>query len=103
MKRYIAGILSLIMCSLYILNTNQGVKTFTADTTKTITPRKFVNVTDVTVSTISNLKTSNLTLAILVNGRLGNALFEIASGVGIAEFYKVIDLKLDLNNHAEIL
>ena len=49
----------------------------------------------VLASVISSLTTSNQILAIPVNGRLGNALFEIASGVGIAEHYKVINLKLD--------
>ena len=96
MRRYIACVLVLTLCSIYILNTNQGVKTLTAETTKLDTLRMFENTTDVTIVPQKlSLEISNSTLAIYVNGRLGNALFEIASGVGIAEHYKVINFKLE--------
>ena len=49
---------------------------------------------DVSVSTISSLTTSNSTLAIHMEGRFGNTLFEIASGIAIAEHYKVSISKL---------
>ena len=93
------GIGSLILCSLNILNTNQDMKIFTEETIKIITKTKAANVINITIPTTS-LKKRNLTLAIHVNGRLGNSLFEIASGVGIAEHYMVMNLKLDQINHA---
>ena len=50
---------------------------------------------DVLVSTISSPTTSNSTLAIYMEGRFGNTLFEIASGIAIAEHYKVTISKLE--------
>jgi len=54
--------------------------------------RKFENISNNTslhLSTISSLTTSNSTLAIHMEGRFGNTLFEIASGIAIAEHYKL--------------
>ena len=48
--------------------------------------------------TNDSLGTSNSILAIYMNGRFGNNLFEIASGVAIAKHYKVSNSKLDQTN-----
>jgi len=50
--------------------------------------------------TTESMKTNNITLAILMIGRFGNNLFQTASGVAIADYYKVSNSKLDQTNFA---